>query len=90
MSGVGAVASTTSAVLNYKTAQEEKVEVTTISKECHLYHYVQVQCSVRNDLRKTNEGKDLLRSIADNNKLIVTNCPNLDKPEALKCQQTQM
>ena len=82
---VSAVISSGGSYYSYKAANAEKVEVTTISKECHLYHYVSVPCERRAELKQSKEGTNLLRSIADNNKLIVENCPNIDKPEPLQC-----
>lgn len=61
--------------LLYQLKNQDKIEVTTISKECYLFRF---QCL-------TEETKDSINPqdwdiIAYNNRVIVENCPNIDKP----------
>jgi len=69
----------TAAVTTYWTYQIKNIDpinVTTISKECHLYEFVCL----------TQETKDSINlddwdTIAYNNRVIVENCPNVEKPD---------
>ena len=61
--------------LLYKIKNTEKVNVTTISKDCHLYQY----------LCLTQQTKDSISMqdwdvIAFNNRVMTQQCPNIDKP----------
>ena len=61
---------------SYKASKIDPVEVTTISKDCYLYKYVSVPIPERESLSEETK-----RAIATNNFTMVSNCPNITKPD---------
>lgn len=71
---IPSVLSATGSYYSYKAAKVEPVNVTTISKDCHLYEYVEVDDETWEALPN-----DVKQHIGINNKLMVENCPNIDR-----------
>ena len=64
---------------------KEPLLVTTISKSCPIYKYIQVACNKRVALKMDLDGDALLDAIGENNYLYMTECPDAVRPPPLDC-----